>query len=188
MAAARRHLLGIDDGPFEKWKSEAAPVVAVMMEGADLVETVAVSAFPVDGDDATGFLAGWVASLRCRPAVQGVVLGGVTLAGLGVVDLPALSARLGLPVLSVNRRRQGDAELRRALETAGLGERCAAVARAPEAREAETGLWVAAAGLEAEEACAWALAARRKANLPEPLRLAHLIAAAVAAGESRGRA
>ena len=37
-------------------------------------------------------------------------------------------------------------------------------------------------------AAALVAASRRKADLPEPLRLAHLIARAVATGESRGRA
>ena len=38
----RPHVLGVDDGPFEKFSPGAeAPLVGVMMEGADLVEAVA---------------------------------------------------------------------------------------------------------------------------------------------------
>ena len=39
-----------------------------------------------------------------------------------------------------------------------------------------------------EEALALLACTRRKAVLPEPLRIAHLVARAVATGESRGRA
>ncbi|MEE8580144.1 MAG: DUF99 family protein, partial [Myxococcota bacterium] len=88
---ARPHTLGIDDGPFEKFQSRVASIVGVMMEGADLVEAVAHTEFPIDGDRATDFLLEWVQSLRCRPALQGVFLGGITIAGLGVVDIVALS-------------------------------------------------------------------------------------------------
>jgi hypothetical protein len=187
-ALPRRHLLGIDEGPFDKFSGAREVVlVAVMMEGPDLVEAVATERFPVDGEDATRFLARWIGRLRCRPALQGVLLGGVTFAGLGVVDVPALSAALSLPVLNVNRRRPGNDAVRKALETAGLGHRFGAVERAPEPREAAPGLWVGAAGLDPEQACAWVRAACGKSQIPEPLRLAHLIAAALATGESRGR-
>jgi len=184
---ARRHLLGIDEGPFDKLVGEEVTLVAVMMEGADLVEAVATQRFPVDGEDATEFLGRWVGGLRCRPALQGVLLGGVTLAGLGVVDVPALADALELPVLNVNRRRPSNEAVQVALETAGLSHRFPTVERAPEPCEAAPGLWVSAAGLDPEDACAWAREACNKSNLPEPLRLAHLIATALETNESRGR-
>ncbi len=187
MNARRRHLLGIDDGPFDKFESPATPVVGVMMEGHDLVEAVAVTEFPVDGDDATPFLADWVRGLRFHSALQGVVLGGVTIAGLGVVDLPRLASALDVPVLNVSRKEPTNDALRQALATAGLAHRFEIVERAPRHVAVEPGLWVAAAGLEPDAAVEWVLAARHKSQLPEPLRLAHLIAAAVARGESRGR-
>ena len=188
MGAPRLHLIGIDDGPFEKFVDAEVPLVAVMMEGPDLVEAVATRRFPVDGEDATSVLARWIGGLRCRPALQGVLVGGVTLAGLGVVDLPALSVALELPVLNVNRRRPGNDALRQALAAAGLAHRFALVERAPEPVEAAPGLWVGAAGLDPETACAWVRSACAKAQIPEPLRLAHVIATAIASGESRGRA
>jgi endonuclease V-like protein UPF0215 family len=98
---ARPHLLGIDDAPFEKRQREPVPIVAVMMEGADLVESVAVSAFAVDGDDATGFLADWIGGLRALASAQAILLGGITIAGLGVVDVEELARRLTRPVLVV---------------------------------------------------------------------------------------
>ena len=53
----RPHVLGVDDGPFEKGVSQTVPLVGVTMEGSDLVETVAITEFPIDGEDVTGFLA-----------------------------------------------------------------------------------------------------------------------------------
>ena len=73
------------------------------MEGADRIESVAMGEFPVDGEDVTGYLAGWIGGLRTRPALQGVILGGITVAGLAVVDVADLAERLGLPVLVVTR-------------------------------------------------------------------------------------
>jgi endonuclease V-like protein UPF0215 family len=187
MTSARPHSLGIDDGPFEKFRSTTVPIVGVMMEGPDLVEGVARTEFAVDGEDATGFLANWVEGLRFRPALQGIFLGGITIAGLGVVDLVALAERMGLPVLAVNRRDPTNHRLHDALEAAGLAHRMSLVKRAPAARRVDDHLFVAAAGIEPEEAVSWVRATRLKSEIPEPLRLAHLIARAMVTGESRGR-
>ena len=181
-------MLGIDDGPFEKFAPGAeAPLVGVMMEGPDLVEAVALTRFPVDGDGVTEFLAEWIASLRFRPALQAVVFGGITLAGLAVLDSEALAGRLRVPVLVVNRREPRDAELREALCAAGLAARVALLESAPRAF-AVGELHASASGASREHAVQLLERMRGKSLLPEPLRVAHLIARALATGESRGRA
>ncbi len=185
--ARRPHVLGIDDGPFRKHVGGSAPVAGVMTEGADLVEAVALTRFPVDGDAATQFLAEWVGGLRCWAGLQAVVLGGITLAGLGVVEIAPLAKRLGVPVLVVNRRDPADHRLEQALRAAGLEDRIPAVAGTPPARALAPGLFVSWAGADEARAAELVAASRRKSALPEPLRLAHLIARAVATGESRGR-
>lgn len=183
----RPHVLGIDDGPFEKHQPQPVPIVGVTMEGADLVESVALSAFPVDGAGATEFLARWVLGMRARAGLHAVVLGGITLAGLGIVEVAALAARVGKPVLAVSRRSTNRSELARALRAAGLEDRLPLVREAPRAFRVHDGLWVSAAGVEREAAARILRATLRKAQLPEPLRLAHLIARALVLGESRGR-
>ncbi len=187
-AAPRPHVLGIDDGPFDKTESRTTPIVGVMMEGPDLVEAVAVTRFVVDGEDATGFLADWIAGLRFHPALHAVFVGGITIAGLGILDLEELARRTGVPVVAVNRREPGDERLAAALDSAGLGHRKAILARAPRAFALGDGLYASQAGTDPETAAAWVRATRSKSDLPEPLRLAHLVARAIARGESRGRA
>jgi len=184
----RPHLLGIDDGPFEKFRDgESTPIVGVMMEGADLVESVAITRFPIDGPDVSGFLADWIEGLRFRPGLQGIVFGGITIAGLAVLDPVALSGRLELPVVVVNRREPSNERLREALRSAGLGERVALLERAPAPFPVGERLHAAAAGASPEQAARLVLGSARKSDLPEPLRLAHLIARALVTGESRGR-
>src|SRR5262245_35341687 len=184
---SRPHVLGIDDAPFEKRQREPVPIVAVMMEGSDLVEAIAVASFPVDGEDATSFLADWVGGLRLRSSLRAIVLGGITIAGLGVVDVPALAERLRTPVLVATRRRPADAELVGALRAAGLDERIPLVLRAPRASRVAEGFYLAEAGIARAAAEAIARRTLGKARLPEPLRLAHLIGSALVKGASRGR-
>ncbi|MDH3518976.1 MAG: DUF99 family protein [Myxococcales bacterium] len=185
---ARAHLLGIDDGPFEKFRDgESTPIVGVMMEGADLVESVAVTWFPIDAPDVSDFLVEWIESLRIRPGLQGIVLGGITIAGLAVVDMAAIAERLALPVIVVNRRSPSNERLRGALRAAGFAARVALLERAPEPFRIGPRLHAAVAGASPEHAAALLRGCLRKSELPEPLRLAHLIARAVVKGESRGR-
>ncbi len=184
----RPHVLGIDDGPFDKWKDAEAPVVGVMMEGHDLVEAVAISRFPVDGKEATEFLAGWIRDLRFRSGLHAVVLGGVTIAGLGIVDIDELSVALSLPVIVVNRHDPSDHRVAVALRAAGLEERIATLERIPTAWKLADGVFVTHAGTDRDKAAGFVRATTAKSSLPEPLRLAHLVGAALATGQSRGRA
>ena len=187
MSAFRPHVLGIDDAPFEKGQSEPVPIVGVMMEGGGLVESVAVGEFPVDGEGASEFLSEWVTGLRSYPSLQGIVLGGITIAGLGVVDIEELARRAERPVFVVTRRRPTNAQLVEALRSAGFEDRIAIVERSPRASRISDGLYVAHAGTDAASAARMVRATVGKAQLPEPLRIAHLVGRAIVFGESRGR-
>jgi endonuclease V-like protein UPF0215 family len=187
MVMRRPHVLGVDDAPFQKHQVRAVPVIGVLMEGNDLIEGIATTEFPVDGADATGFLQQWIASLRWRAAIQAVVLGGITLAGLGLVDLHSLAQGLDLPVLAVTRRSPAQTRISQALQAAGLADRQALADRSPRALHAAPGLYVAFAGTDAAHATSLIRATLRKSRMPEPLRIAHLIGSALERGQSRGR-
>ena len=146
-----------------------------------------MTSFPVDGENATGFLAAWVRSLRFYEAIQGIVLGGITLAGLGVVNILELSEHLERPVFAVGRRDTADNELAHALRTAGLNSRISILAATPATQPIQDGLHLALAGSSWEDGKQLIRATLNKANLPEPLRVAHLIGAALGKGASRGR-
>jgi uncharacterized protein len=183
----RPHVLGIDDAPFDKKQQRPVRLVAVLMEGNDLVEGMALGEFPVDGADATGFLADWIKAMRWEAAVQAVVLGGITLAGLGLIDINELAQRIGIPVLAVNRRPTAKSRIGEALTAAGLADRLPIVQRSSPAIRIRPGLYVAFAGTDQRHAIALIEATIRKSRMPEPLRVAHLIASALERGQSRGR-
>jgi len=180
-------VLGIDDGPFVKGQREHVPIVGVVMAGPDLVEGVALSSFPVDGDHVTEHLRVWIRGSRWQPALQGIVLGGITIAGLGLVDLPALADDLKIPVLAVTRREPRPDELTGALIAAGLPTRLPVLERSPPSVRIDDGLHLACAGADETHARALLASTLGHAKLPEPLRLAHLIGTALVRGQSQGR-
>jgi Uncharacterized conserved protein len=119
--------------------------------------------------------------------LQAVILGGITIAGLGVVDVTELSDRLALPVLVVTRHNPISSDLADALRAAGRAHRLAVVDRTPRAYGVGTGLYLAHAGATRVEAEQLVLATIGKARVPEPLRVAHLIGQAIVLRQSRGR-
>jgi endonuclease V-like protein UPF0215 family len=177
----------VDDAPFDKRQAGPVPIIGVAMEGHDVIESVALGEFPVDGDGATDYLASWIAGLRARPMLQAVILGGITIAGLGIIDVTALAERLVLAVLVVTRHNPARSELADALKAAGLTERLTLLERIPRAYGAGEGLYLGHAGAARVEAERLLTATLGKARLPEPLRVAHLIGQAIVLRESRGR-
>jgi endonuclease V-like protein UPF0215 family len=181
------HVIAFDDAPFPPEHRGDVAVAAVVCAGGR-VAGVLLTKVRRDGANATTALARVVRASRHRPHLGLILLQGIALAGFNVVDIHALAQTTGLPVLAVVRRRPDIPAVRRALlsRVPGGARKWRLVERAGPPERVE-GLWVQRAGLghgAAREAI------RRLAvngRLPEPLRLAHLVAGAVGAGESRHR-
>jgi endonuclease V-like protein UPF0215 family len=87
----------------------------------------------------------------------------------------------------VNRREPAKSRIAEALTAADLADRLPIVRRSPPAIRVRPGLYMAFAGTDREHALALIEATLQKSRMPEPLRLAHLIASALERGQSRGR-
>jgi hypothetical protein len=117
-----------------------------------------------------------------------VLLQGVTFAGFNVVDLEALHARLGLPVVTICRRPPDLAKIRTALldSVRGGKRKWRRIERLEPARKCAH-VYAQGIGLAWEDTAAIIERFATHSRLPEPLRTAHLIAGAIALGESRHR-
>jgi hypothetical protein len=141
-----------------------------------------------DGFDATEVLSEMLLRSKYRRHLQLVLLQGIALAGFNVVDAFALRERVGLPVLIVARREPDYEAIRRALrEHLPRGERKWALIERLGPMEPLEGVYVQRVGLSPEEARAVLRRTAVHGRIPEPLRVAHLIATALVRGESRGR-
>jgi len=181
-------VLGIDDGPFEREHSGDVLVVGVVYRGGERLEGVLSTRVRRDGRNATARLVQMITGSRFHPQLHFVQLDGIALAGFNVVDIHRLHEQTGLPVLVVSRTRPDPEAVRSALlsHIPGGAARWKLVQRAGEAVEVE-GLYVQMAGLSRSEAASLIRLTRRHSKLPEPIRTAHLVAAGITTGESRGR-
>jgi uncharacterized protein len=142
-----------------------------------------------DGADATRALTERVASSRYAAHTRLVMLQGIALAGFNVVDIHALHEALGIAVLVVARRAPRLASIRAALldHVPGGARKWALIEKAGP-MEPAAGVMVQRAGISLEDAGGVIQRLAVNGSIPEPLRMAHLIAGGVTTGQSRGRA
>ncbi len=182
------HVIGFDDAPFARSHRGDVLVVGAVFAGQRL-EGVVSGKVRRDGRNATATLIDVIARSRFRAHLQAVLLQGVAFAGFNVVDVHALHAALGIPVIVVARRQPDFAAIRRALlHHVPGGRRKWALIERLGPMEPLAGVYVQRAGLSAERTADLLRRLARHSALPEPLRTAHLIAGGLGAGESRHRA
>jgi len=125
---------------------------------------------------------------RFAEHVQLVLLQGVALGGFNVVDAFKVNETLGLPVMIVARKRPDMAAVRRALLSKVPGGRLKwALIERLGAMEPTDGVCIQRVGITPGQASSVIERFALHGRIPEPLRVAHLIAGALAKGESRGR-
>jgi endonuclease V-like protein UPF0215 family len=182
------YVIGIDDAPFEREHRGDVAVIGAIFNGPRL-EGVLTCKVRRDGANATRKIEHMIDGSRFASSLQAVLLQGITLAGFNVVDLRALSARLGLPVVTVCRRPPDLGKIRRALlEVVPGGRRKWRMIECVEPPRKCGRVYAQGIGLTWNETVALIERFAMHSHLPEPLRTAHLIAGALATGESRHRA
>lgn len=187
MTKTLSHLVGFDDAPFDRGHRGDVLLVGTVFTGGRL-DGVLSGRVRRDGVNATRTVARLVTGSRFYGHAQAVLLQGLAFAGFNVVDLHGLHAALGLPVLAVARKAPDRAAIRRALlgHVPGGARKWRLIERAGP-MEPLAGLYVQRAGIEPEAAARLLRASALHGTLPEPLRVAHLIAGGIGRGESRHR-
>lgn len=183
-------VLGIDDSPF-RFGDQKALVVGALVRVPSYLEGVLRTEVAVDGTDSTRVIIDTVAGSRFKDQVKLIMLDGIALAGFNVVDIDAIHGELGIPVLTVTRDRPDFEKMRSALQKyfEDWEERYRLMTK-HQLRELPTSynpVYACGVGLEWRELAAIVRATTVRGVVPEPLRIAHLVASAMVKGESYGR-
>lgn len=179
--------IGFDDAPFLHAHRGDVALFGTVCAGTRL-DGVLRSKVRRDGSNSTDRIASLFEDTRFREHTRLLLLQGIAVAGFNVVDLDALHARVGIPVLVVARRMPRLEAMRAALRAVPGGARKWSLIERAGPMEALRGVFVQRRGLSADAAERALAATTLHGKLPEPLRLAHLIAGGVTTGVSRGRA
>jgi len=175
-------IVGVDDGAFTPHTRGTVDVVGVVYRGGYWFEGVMRTEITIDGLDATENIADMIESSPYYRELRVVVSDGVTFAGFNVVDIKKLSLKLALPVIAVIREKPDMEEIRSALENLPNFEiRWQAVRNAGKTldvktHEGENPVYMNIAGILQEDAEKIMKKTSTLSNIPEALRVAHLIA------------
>lgn len=180
-------MIGFDDAPFPHAHRGDVRLVGTVCARTRL-DGVLSSKIRRDGANAAARMAEMLQGSQFASHVQAVLLQGIAVGGFNVVDVHALSQTIDLPVLVVMRRLPDLDGMRRALDARRGGERKWRLIQAAGPIERLAPVFVQRVGLSMEEAGDLLRATTLHGSLPEPLRLAHIIAGGVTTGVSRGRA
>lgn len=180
-------VMGFDDAPFEKRPGAPVDVAGVVCAGTRF-EGLVWGTATRDGDDATAVMRDLLLGSKYAEQVHLVLIDGLAVGGFNLVDLPALAAAVERPCVAVMRRRPDMPAIRRALARFDdVERRLGLIARAGTIHE--DGPFVFQVAGEEPAVIGRALAALTdRGHVPEALRIAHLIGAAVKLGESGRRA
>ena len=178
-------VLGVDDGVFTPHVKGFAPLIGVVFRGGDWLDGVMSTKVEVDGFDSTAKIGAMVVNSPHYKQLRVIMLDGVTFAGFNVVDIKKLNAETGLPVIAVTREKPNFKDIREALRNLPQSEkRWRAVLNAGKILEVSTRsktekVYMEMSGILEEDAQKIVKLTSTRSSVPEPLRVAHLIASGI---------
>lgn len=183
-------VVGIDDSPFA-FKSGKVLIVGVVMRLPSYVEGVMRTECTIDGTDANDALEKMIAGSRFFEQLKLIMIDGVALGGFNVVDISRLYDKTGIPSATVTRDPPDMVKISDALKAhfPDWENRLEVIVRQELTAipTAHKPIYVSTAGIAVDEASKLMCECTVCGNIPEPIRIAHLISSAMVKGESRGR-
>jgi endonuclease V-like protein UPF0215 family len=180
-------VLGVDDGMFTPHVKGSALTVGVVFRGGCWLDGVMSTKVEVDGFDATDKIASMVNSSQHHKQLRIIMLDGVTFAGFNIVDMKKLFAETRLPVIAVTRDEPDFDDIHKALKNLPRSEeRWKAIQNAGKITKVYTRgrkekVYIGIAGIQEEDAEKVVRLTSTRSSIPEPLRVAHLIASGTSA-------
>jgi len=178
-------VLGVDDGKFTPHSKDQVLIVGVVFRGGYWLDGVMHTTIRVDDFDATAKIADMITSSPHYKQLRVIMLNGITFAGFNIVDIKALNAATNLPVIAVTNKKPDLAKVHSALENLpNSEERWNAILNAGEiypvaARSGKRKIHIEIAGIPKETAQEVLRLTSPRSNIPEALRVAHLIASGI---------
>ena len=178
-------VLGVDDGVFIPHNKGYADIVGVVFRGGYWLDGAMRTEVEVDGLDATEKIASMIVASPHYQQLRVIMLNGITFAGFNIVDIKELYNKTKLPVIAVTRDKPDMEEIKKALENLPEKERrWRAILNAGElltvqTREGEEPVYMQIAGITRSDAEKIVKMTSTRSNIPEPLRVAHIVASSL---------
>src|SRR5437764_406187 len=159
----------------------------VVIQAPSYIEGVLTTIAEVDGHDATDRIASMVAGSRYRAGLAMILIDGAAVGGFNVIDVDSLHEKVGRPVVTVTRRKPDlaaiETALRRRFDDWADRLRLMRRHRVESVHLGQGSVWISYVGTDREAVREALRLTIVRGVLPEPLRIAHLIAAGIVRGQ-----
>ena len=180
-------ILGIDDSPFDKFRDKKTLIIGTFFRGSSSLDGVLTTTATVDGSDATAKIVGMVKKSKFYPQLQAIMLNGIAVGGFNVVDIEKLHTATKIPVVVVMRGFPEAGKIKSTLAMLGMKSKVKLIEKAGRIYKIDN-VHVQLSGCTLQKAKELLKISCTRSNIPEPIRVAHLIAAGIKLGESKGKA
>ncbi len=168
-------IIAWDDCAF-KFHSKSVTLVGVVFRGGQFLDGLISVKIKKDGLDATGKISGAIMDSRHHDQLSLIMLDGITFAGLNLVDINKLRKTTKLPVIVIQRDKPEMGKFLLAMKRAGdYRKRSGAVKSAGKIYKCGD-VFYQKSGLTIKECQEILMLTCTRAKIPEPIRVAHLIA------------
>ena len=184
-------ILAIDDAPFT-FTDKYTDVIGVVMRGGEYLECVLRSQIEIDGLNATTVCKEMINKSKHRQQLKAVLLDGIAMGGFNIINIDELFTAVHIPIITVTRDKPDFNKMKHALQKnfGNWEDRWELISKG-ELHQVQTRynpLSIQYIGVSLEEAKEIITLSTIRGVLPEPLRVAHLIASGITKGESYGKA
>lgn len=176
-------ILGIDDGPFQREKDWKTPIVAVLMRVDGTIESVHVDYITIDGDETLSRIKRFVGQIG-KSNVNVILAEGVTFGGFDIISPDVVFGETGIPFISITKGKGDIHSMEDALKKHN-DERKISRLRALTPIKKTIGnarFTLNISGIDEKEAITLVRKLMKVGNVPEPLRIADMIAFAIVNG------
>ncbi len=184
-------LLGIDDSPF-KFRENNVTIIGVVMRAGEYIEGVIKKEVKIDGFDSTEKCIEMVNKTRHKTQIKAILLDGIALGGFNIVDIEKVFLETNVPVITVTRDKPDNKKIKSALlkhfTDWEMRFNLIKKGRLLEIKTKHNPIFIKCAGISADEAKEIIKISTIRGVIPEPIRVAHIIASGTTRGESYGKA
>ncbi|MEM5829038.1 MAG: DUF99 family protein [Candidatus Aenigmatarchaeota archaeon] len=182
-------VIGWDDTKFERNQKDKVTLIGVIVRGGSFLDGMLTTKVAYDGLDATEKIAKAINNSRHKDQLRYIMTNGISFAGFNLVDIKELYKFTNLPTIAIMRKMPNIKKFIDAMKIFDDFEKRKEIVK--NAGKIyffqKKRIYYQKSGISKKEAEELIAITATHSNVPEPIRLAHIIASGLS-GESKGRA
>ncbi|WP_163832811.1 endonuclease dU [Spartinivicinus ruber] len=189
LIALNKHIraIGFDDAPFKKHQHQQVNISGIICNNTRF-EGMLWQTITRDGFDSTEVLIDCVKASKFHPQINVILLDGIAFGGFNIVDLPRLANELERPCITVMRKQPDLTAIKQALQNLSNWQARWQLIQNAGPIHAIHPFYFQTQGTSPNIAAQILSRLTDQGHVPEALRIAHLIGAAIKTGESSRQA